>query len=353
MWCSWRLERRRCGLRGRRRSSRLALLGQSRSPVLRGQDPRPPHRPRLCGLVPIGTEPHRRGLRVEVRLTPQSSSLSFESPKQLLPLSLAHPHEGPGRSIAQDLRQRHLGKSKRHTRVRDVSKSRPAARYGASRLQPDACVRMKSVLAAVEEPRCARRVETWPVDLRSSGISVIILGGHMCVGHCLRRLRSQKTTEETRNSSAEGLRQDLYRPPRLPSAACGWRLGTVAVWRRLQCAVGQGNRRQISGNAGCCRRDARRERESASRSFARSFTGRILYSLSVSFSLNVTRMRSLRPLRRDSPNGEPSEVSSALPGQRNEADVLVGRIGTDSTSRRRSVSGVSVANAVEGTFCAV
>ena len=45
------------------------------------------------------------------------------------------------------------------------------------------------------------------------------------------------------------------------------------------CAAGQRNGRQTSGNAGCCRRDARRERESASRSFARSFTGRILYNL--------------------------------------------------------------------------
>ena len=92
---------------------------------------------------------------------------------------------------------------------------------------------------------------------------------------CARRKNRRNSKLECRRSA----RQDLYRPPRLPSAACGWRLGTVAVWRRLQCAVGQRNGRQTSGNAGCCRRDARRERESASRSFARSFTGRILYNL--------------------------------------------------------------------------
>ena len=71
------------------------------------------------------------------------------------------------------------------------------------------------------------------------------------------------------------------------------------------CAAGQAIGRQTFRNAEYCRRDARRERESASGCLARSFTGRILYSLSISFSLSVTRMRSLRLFRRGSPNSKP------------------------------------------------
>ena len=43
-------------------------------------------------------------------------------------------------------------------------------------------------------------------------------------------LRKKQQNSETRVRKV--LRQDLYRPPRLPSAACGWRLLTVVVWRR-------------------------------------------------------------------------------------------------------------------------
>ena len=48
-----------------------------------------------------------------------------------------------------------------------------------------------------------------------------------------------------------------------------------------------------------------------------------------------------------------ARLSSALPGQRKAAVSLVRRIGTDSASGRPSVSGVSVANAVDRAFCAV
>ena len=166
---------------------------------------------------------------------------------------------------------------------------------------------------------------------------------------CARRKNRRNSKLECRRSA----RQDLYRPPRLPSAACGWRLGTVAVRRRLHAPPDKETaaRHPETQDAAVGMRDAN------GRALLEALQGVLQAGFSTICSawtsLSVTRMRSLRPLRRDSANGEPSEVSSALPGQRNEADVLVGRIGTDSTSRRPSVSSVSVANAVEGTFCAV
>ena len=175
------LGRRRYGPCGRRLSSRLALLGQPRSPLLGGEDPCPPTRPRPCGLVPIGTNPHRRGLLLGELLAPQS-------PKPLLSRGQVHPLEGPRRSTAEDLRQCHLGESKRHTRVRDVSKSRAAARSrqcatASVSTTAERMCRMKSVQAVVEELRSARRVEKRPEDLRSSRISIIVFGAEVCVGH--------------------------------------------------------------------------------------------------------------------------------------------------------------------------
>ena len=93
------LGRRRCGPGGRR-GCRPALLGQPRSPPLRGEDPSAPYRPRLWGLDPIGSKPHRRGLRREVLLTPLSSCLGFQIPVQLLTLGRTHALEGPRRSVA-------------------------------------------------------------------------------------------------------------------------------------------------------------------------------------------------------------------------------------------------------------
>ena len=87
-------------------------------------------------------------------------------------------------------------------------------------------------------------------------------------------------------------------------AGGGWERWPLAAHA---CADGQGNGRQTARNAGCCRRDARRERQDASGRFAKRFTGEILYSLSASSSLSVTRLRFPRPLRRESPNGKPFE----------------------------------------------
>ena len=98
--------RRRRSMMGggcRLRSSRLALLGQPRSPLLRGEDPRPPCRPRLRGLDPIGSKPHRRGLSSHVLLTPQCGRLGLEVPIQPHPRGLVQAHEGPWGMIAQDL----------------------------------------------------------------------------------------------------------------------------------------------------------------------------------------------------------------------------------------------------------
>ena len=119
------------------------------------------------------------------------------------------------------------------------------------------------------------------------------------------------------------------------------------------CAAGQAIGRQTFRKAGFCDRCARRERESASGCLARSFTEEVLYSLSAFCSLSVTRMRSPRLFRRGSPNGEPSEVSSALPEQRNEAGILFRESSTHSMSRRLSLARVSVADAIERAFCAV
>ena len=117
---------------GRRRSSRLALLGQPRSPLLCGEDPSSPHGPRLWGLDPIGSKPHRRGLRIEVRLTPLRSCLGFEIPIQLRTRGLVHAHEGPGRVTAQDLRQRDLGEPKRDTEEKEMSPKSGRQRVFAS-----------------------------------------------------------------------------------------------------------------------------------------------------------------------------------------------------------------------------
>ena len=71
----------------------------------------------------------------------------------------------------------------------------------------------------------------------------------------------------------------------------------------------------MSGNAGCCRLDARRERKSASGRFAECFTEEILYSLFGMDLSECNRMRSLRPLRRDSPNSQPLEPAPRCPGR--------------------------------------
>ena len=69
--------------------------------------------------------------------------------------------------------------------------------------------------------------------MRSSAIVLMSV-----VEECSKGRRRQKQNSETRVRKV--LRQDLYRPPRLPSAACGWRLLTVAVWRRLHAPTDEG-----------------------------------------------------------------------------------------------------------------
>ena len=55
----------------------LAALGQSFSPLLRGENPRSPSLPRLFGWSSRRTEPNRRGLRLQVILSPLSSCLGL------------------------------------------------------------------------------------------------------------------------------------------------------------------------------------------------------------------------------------------------------------------------------------
>ena len=121
--------------------------------------------------------------------------------------------------------------------VRDQSKKSSSKRHALQSFST-AAGRMRvhgECPAAVERLCSARRFDEWPVDSRSVGISVVLFCEHAFVSHCLLlRLSSGKQEGGSSNNSTvrKGLRRDLYRPPRLPSAACGWRLGTVTVWRR-------------------------------------------------------------------------------------------------------------------------
>ena len=163
-----------------------------------------------------------------------------------------------------------------------------------------------SVQNAVEGLRSARLVERWLEDSRFVRIAVVVLRIHVCVGHLLFvEARGKQEGVETRQCGRLGDRTFIGRLGcRARPAAGGWEpwpFGGAA------CAAGQRFGRQTSREAEYCRRDARRERESASGSLAKCFTREIPYKLSVCFALCVTRMRSLRPFRRGSPNGQPLE----------------------------------------------
>ena len=167
------------------------------------------------------------------------------------------------------------------------------------------------VQAAVGVLRCARRVEAW----RERGLTAFPGSRNRPPSTCVGRPsqssselagnRKQESAEESRQCGRLGDRTFIGRLGcRARPAAGGWEpwpFGGAA------CAAGQRIGRQTSRNAEYCRRDARRERESTSGSLAKCFTGEIPYSLSVFSALCVTRMRSLRPFRRGSQNGEPPE----------------------------------------------
>ena len=295
-------------------------------------------------------------------LTRESSCLGLQGPKQLLPLGPLHSLEGPRGSTAQNLRESHLGKPRRHTKVRDLSKNSAVARFWK---HVTACLRIAALDACMCTASVQRRSRGAPMrakrrqGLRLSRVAVIVLGCHSLVRH-RRRSRSPKTKRKnlennSRNPKLECGRlcdRTFFRPPRLLSAACGWRLRTVAVWRRLhaptdkETAARRPERRMLSSR--CATRTGERfwilckvfYRENCLQ-----FVGMLLCKCnSHAFSAAF-----LMP----SQNGEPSEVSSALPEQRNEAGVFFHGSGTRSSSRRPSLADVSVANAVEKSSCAV
>ena len=174
---------------------------------------------------------------------------------------------------------------------------------------------------AVEELCSARRVEAWVEDSRFARVAVIVLRIHVCVRHRPWNT-SQRTTEGLGKQNAGTRKLECGR---LGDRTFIGRLGcrarpAVGGWEPWQfggaaCAAGQRIGRQTPRDAEYCRRDARRERENASGSLAKCFTREIPYSLSVCHALCVTRMRSLRPFRRGSPNGKPLDSAPRCPSR--------------------------------------
>ena len=163
-----------------------------------------------------------------------------------------------------------------------------------------------------------------------------------------------RSEQELRNSETrvrKGLRQDLYRPPRLLSRGRRAEDRNSDRLAAPACAAGQRSGRRRTGNSACCRRGALREQESVCGNSEECFTGEVFYRIpAVLFSkCNLRRIFCSRC--NATSERRTVRASSALPGQNEEAGVLSGKSGKDSASRRPPLSDALVASPVGRAFC--